>query len=173
MKKAKSRGWSESIKAIIAAAIIAYLLKTFIFSTSIVEGESMDPTLSHGERIVFNKLIYYLDEPKHNDIVIIQKGSRNYVKRLVALPGDTIEMIDHTLYLNGTKTEQVYISEELQEQTGNFGPYTLPKEYYFVLGDNRPISKDSRNGLGLIHHDEIIGKSEFIYYPLTEWSLTR
>lgn len=172
----KKNNWLDWLKAIVAAIIVAFILKTFVFSTSIVEGESMDPTLSHGERIIFNKLVYNVGKPKHGDIVIIQKPFKYYVKRVIALPGETIEMRDHILYIDGEPVDQSYISKEAQEKTGNFGPITLPSKSYFVMGDNRAVSKDSRNGqngLGFILEDEIIGKSEFIYYPITEWSLTR
>jgi len=171
--KKKKNEWIEWIKAIFIAIIIAFLVRSFVFSTSVVEGESMDPTLSDGERIVFNKFIYLISKPEREDIVIIQKPFKNYVKRIIALPGETIEMKNHTLYINGSEYEQMYIDEEAKTNTGNFGPYDIPEESYFVMGDNRAISKDSRNGLGLIHEDEIIGKSLFIYYPFDEWSVTK
>jgi len=169
-------GWIEWLKAVVIAVLVAVTLKSFVFSTSIVEGESMDPTLSDGEKIVFNKLVYNVGKPKHGDIVIIKKPYKYYVKRVIALPGETIEMKNHILYIDGKQVEQSYISQEAREKTGNFGPMTLPSESYFVMGDNRAVSKDSRNGqngLGLIKEDEIIGKSEFIYYPITQWSITR
>lgn len=171
--EAKKNEWIEWAKAILIAIIFAFLLKSFVFSTSVVEGESMDPTLSNGERIVFNKFIYLVGKPDRGDVVIIKRPFKNYVKRIIALPGETIEMRNHILYINGVEYEQLYINKEAQEKTGNFGPYAIPEKNYFVMGDNRAISKDSRNGLGLINEDEIIGKSEFIYYPFSEWSLTR
>src|SRR5690625_1386998 len=176
MSDHKRISWTEWVKAIVIAFLVALLLKTYVFSTSIVEGESMDPTLSHGERIIFNKFVYHVGKPKHGDIVIIEKSPKYYVKRVIALPGETIEMREHTLYIDGEVFDQFYINEEARLNTGNFGPHTLPEHSYFVMGDNRAVSKDSRNGqngLGFIKDDEIIGKSEFIYYPITEWSITR
>jgi|SRR5690625_74122 len=169
----KKNEWTEWGKAIVIAVLIALFLRTFIFSTSIVEGESMAPTLDNGERIIFNKFSYLVGEPNRGDIVIIQRPHKNYVKRVIALPGETIEMINHDLYINKVKYDQTFITEEAQKHTGNFGPVDIPENSYFVMGDNRAISKDSRNGLGFIESKSIIGRSEIIIYPFTEWELTK
>ncbi|EQB36590.1 MULTISPECIES: signal peptidase I [Virgibacillus] len=169
----KKSEWLEWVKAIIIAILIAFFLRTFIFATSIVEGESMDPTLQNGERVIFNKIIYILDEPERGDIVIIERPSKNYVKRIIGLPGETIEINGSSLYINGNKYEQTFLDEDAQRQTGNYGPTKIPEDSYFVMGDNRAISKDSRNGLGLIDENDIIGRSEFIIFPFDQWSLTR
>lgn len=172
--KAKSRNeWMEWSKAIIFAIVIAILLRTFIFSTSIVEGESMDPTLEDGERIIFNKIVYLVGKPARGDVVIIQHPFKNYVKRIIALPGETVEMKNHELYINDEIYDQPFITEEAKNHTGNFGPLVIPEKSYFVMGDNRAISKDSRNGLGFIDEKDIIGRSEFIIYPISELGVTR
>lgn len=174
MTQAKKKNeWLEWAKAIVIAILIALFLRTFIFATSIVEGESMDPTLEDGERVIFNKIVYLLDEPERGDIVIIKRPFKNYVKRVIALPGETIEINGSELYINGEKYQQTFLDEEAEERTGNFGPIQVPKDSYFVMGDNRAISKDSRNGLGFIKEDEIIGKSEYIIFPFDELSKTR
>lgn len=169
----KKNEWIEWGKAIIIAVLLALFLRTFIFSTSIVEGESMAPTLDNGDRIIFNKFIYFIGKPGRGDIVIIKRPLKNYVKRIIALPGETIEMKDHVLYINDEAYEQNFITEESKNRTGNFGPIDVPLDSYFVMGDNRAISKDSRNGLGFIEEENIIGRSEIIIYPFNEWSLTR
>ncbi|OZU90487.1 signal peptidase I [Virgibacillus indicus] len=174
MTQAKKKNeWLEWAKAIVIAILIALFLRTFIFATSIVEGESMDPTLEDGERVIFNKIVYLLDEPDRGDIVIIKRPFKNYVKRVIALPGETIEINGSELYINGEKYQQTFLNEEAEERTGNFGPIQVPEDSYFVMGDNRAISKDSRNGLGFIKEDEIIGKSEFVIFPFDELSKTR
>nr|WP_163970891.1 signal peptidase I [Oceanobacillus halotolerans] len=165
--------WVEWAKAILIAVFVAFLLRSFVFATSIVEGESMNPTLENGERVVFNKFVYLVGEPERGDIVIIQRPTKNYVKRVIALPGETIKMEDHLLYINGEKYQQHFINEKAQFRTGNFGPIQIPEGNYFVMGDNRAISKDSRNGLGLIEEDDIIGRSEFIFFPFDQWGITR
>ncbi|GGB53474.1 signal peptidase I [Virgibacillus dakarensis] len=169
----KKNEWVEWGKAIFIAILLAFFLRTFVFATSIVEGESMEPTLENGERVVFNKFIYLFGEPARGDIVIIQRPIKNYVKRVIALPGETVKMQEHQLYINGEKYEDTFVSQEAINHTGNFGPVQVPEDCYFVMGDNRAISKDSRNGLGFINKDTIIGKSEFIIYPFEEWSRTK
>ncbi|WP_241558807.1 signal peptidase I [Oceanobacillus halophilus] len=173
MKTKKKNEWLEWGKAIIIAILIALFLRTFIFATSIVEGESMGPTLQDGERVIFNKLVYLIDEPDRGDIVIIQRPTKNYVKRVIGLPGETVEIKDGELLINGERYIQNFLTEEAKLQTNNYGPVTIPDENYFVMGDNRAISKDSRNGLGLILESEIIGKSEIIIFPISEWERTK
>lgn len=161
------------LKAILVAVVLIFLLRHFGFATSVVEGESMYPTLESGEKIIFNKLVYFLSEPDRGDIVIIQQTDKNYVKRVIGLPGERIEMRDHILYVDDEAVEEQFVDDYNQLLTGNFGPYELDDDHYFVVGDNRAISKDSRNGLGLIKREEIVGRSEFVIYPLDEWEITR
>lgn len=172
-KKEKKNEWLEWLKAIIFAVLLALFLWTFVFATSIVEGESMEPTLKNGERVIFNKLIYFVGEPDRGDIVIIQRPSKNYVKRVIGLPGETIRMKDHILYIDDKQFDQDFLTKESKNKTGNFGPIEIPEDSYFVMGDHREVSRDSRNGLGFIAEEDIIGKSELIIYPFSEWSLTR
>jgi signal peptidase I len=169
----KKNEWIEWGKAIIVAVIIAFLLKSFVLATSIVDGHSMDPTLEDGERVIFNKIVYLIGDPEHGDIVIIQRPHRNYVKRVIALPGETVEMSNHELYINGDAYETSFVTKDARMNTGNFGPIEVPEDNYFVMGDNRAISKDSRNGLGFIKRDDIIGRSELIIYPFNKWGMTR
>ncbi|MUV36296.1 Signal peptidase I [Lentibacillus sp. JNUCC-1] len=171
-KKKKSE-WLEWAKAILIAIVIGLLLQNFVMATSVVEGESMDPTLEDGERVIFNKFIYLIDSPERGDIVIIQHPSKNYVKRVIGLPGETIEMQNHILYIDDQEVAQDFIGNEAINSTGNFGPIHIPEDSYFVMGDNRAKSRDSRNGLGLIKEEDIIGRSELIYYPFDQWGLTR
>lgn len=163
----------EWTKAIVIAIILAFLLRTFVFATSIVEGTSMNPTLHNGERVIFNKAVYLIDSPDRGDIVIIQHPHKNYVKRIIGLPNEIIEGKNNEVYINGEKLEEPYLSEEQKMATGDFGPIKIPKGQYFVMGDHRKVSKDSRNGLGLINESEIIGRSELVIYPFSEISFTR
>jgi signal peptidase I len=160
-------------KAIIIAIILAFFIRSFVFATSVVEGASMYPTLENGERVIFNKAIYFLSEPDRGDIVIIHRPTKNYVKRVIGLPNEVVEVKDNVLYINNEPQKQDFLTSEAIYGTGNFGPVTVPENKYFVMGDNRSISKDSRNGLGFIDEDEIIGRSEVIIYPLSNISLTR
>ncbi|UOR13007.1 signal peptidase I [Halobacillus amylolyticus] len=172
MSEQAKKEWLEWIKAIAIAIVLAFILRTFFFATSIVEGSSMDPTLESGERVMFNKIIYYVDEPAYGDVVIIERPMKNYVKRVIGKPNDTIEVRNHQLYIDGQKKEQNFLSQEAIMATRDFGPVKVPDDTYFVMGDNRSISKDSRNGLGFIKEEEIIGRTELIIYPFDEISLT-
>lgn len=169
----KNTAWLDWVKAIVIAVVTILLLRQFGLATSVVEGESMYPALENGEKIIFNKFVYLVTEPDRGDIVIIQQTDKNYVKRLIGMPGETIEMKDHVLYINNEPFNKTFIDEYNTLLTGDFGPYDIPENHYFVIGDNRAISKDSRNGLGFINRSEIIGRSEFVIYPLNEWEITR
>ena len=168
----KYNGLIDWIKAILLAIILAFLLKAFIFSTSIVEGVSMDPALEDGQRIIFNKLIYIISEPKRGEVIIIQQPEKNYVKRVIGLPGETIEMANHKLYINNEEQPTSFVDRHSEILTGSFDPIEIPLNQYFVMGDNRAVSKDSRNGLGFIEREHIIGRSELIIYPLDKWGRT-
>ncbi len=89
------------------------------------------------------------------------------------MPEETIAVKNGALYIDGKAYEQAFTSNERLQSTGRFGPIKIPENSYFVMGDNRAISKDSRNGLGFIRESEIIGKSEFVIFPFNEWSLTK
>ncbi|GAA0613687.1 signal peptidase I [Virgibacillus siamensis] len=170
-KTAKQKNqWIEWLKAILIAIVLAFLLRSFVFATSIVEGQSMEPTLESGETVLFNKFVYLTGAPQRGDIVIIDRPIKNYVKRVIALPGETIKFRNHELYINGEKYKQNFISEEGQNHTGNFGPIKVPENKYFVMGDNREVSLDSRNGLDFIKEENIIGRTEFIVFPFDEWA---
>ncbi|UOQ43237.1 signal peptidase I [Halobacillus salinarum] len=173
MSEQSKKEWLEWIKAIIIAVVLAFILRTFFFATSIVEGASMDPTLQNGERVMFNKIAYYLDEPERGDIVIIERPVKSYVKRVIGEPGDTVEIRNHQLFINGKKQHQKYLNKQAIQGTRDFGPVKVPKGKYFVMGDNRQISKDSRNGLGYVNEEDIIGKTELIVYPFNEWGVTK
>lgn len=161
------------IKASLIVVILAIILNTFIFSSSVVEGISMEPTLLDNDRILFNKLIYIVSEPARGDIIIIKQTNKNYIKRVIALPGETIEMSNHKLYIDGKEQATSYVGRHGDILTGSFGPSEIPKNHYFVMGDNRAVSKDSRNGLGFIKQDEIIGQSEFVIFPFDRWTQTK
>lgn len=171
-KSKKKNEWLEWGKAILIAIVLAFCLRSFVFATSIVDGESMEPTLEDGETVLFNKFTYLFDQPQRGDIVIIERPLKNYVKRIIAMPGETIKVDDHTLYINGEKYGQPFITKDAQNNTGEIGPTKVPEKSYYVMGDNRILSKDSRNGLGFVNEDNIIGKSEIIIFPFNEWSIT-
>jgi signal peptidase I len=168
MRELKSWG-----KTLFVALGLAFVVRTFLFAPYVVEGASMEPTLHNHEKILVNKL-NLADNFSKGEIVILQGKEQNYVKRIIGLPGDKILMKNDKLYINGVFFKESYLSQnkELAKQmgsqlTGDFGPITVPKDKYFVMGDNRLKSKDSRNGLGYFTKDQIVGQSEFIFYPFS------
>lgn len=143
-------------KALFIAFGIAFVVRAFLFSPYIVEGASMEPTLHNQEKIMVNKF-NLTDRFNRGEIIIIKGKEENYVKRIIGLPGDKVEMKNDKLYINGVLYKESYLSQnrKLAEQsgsklTGDFGPITVPKNKFFVMGDNRLYSMDSRNGLGYI-----------------------
>jgi len=170
--KSQKKGWGEWVKPILIAILIAFLLRSFVFVTSVVDGKSMEPTLEDGEVVLFNKFTYLFNDAERGDIVIINRPRKRYVKRIIGLPGENVSAENGNLYIDGEQYDQSFITETFKNDTGHFGPIKVPENSYFVMGDNRELSKDSRNGLGFINEENIAGKSEFIIFPLNEWSMT-
>lgn len=163
-------GWGKSL---LIAAGIAVIIRTFLFSPYIVEGASMEPTLHNEEKIFVNKM-NYVTSFKRGDVVIIKGTTKNYVKRIIGMPGDKIEMNHDQLLINGEHVKESYLTENRKAAeemgsllTGDFGPISVPANHYFVMGDNRLKSMDSRNGLGFIKQTAIIGESEFVIFPFS------
>jgi signal peptidase I len=175
--EASRRGlWSEGrllVRDLIFALMVAALLVVFIVQPVKVEGTSMLPRLHDGERIFVNKLIYY-DEyswaPKvdRGDIVVFwfpDDPSKSYIKRVVGLPGDTIEMRDGTVRVNGSEVSEKYLDPRLNVSPRTQPPVYVRPNYYFVMGDNRDNSSDSRSW-GLVPKKYVYGKALFRYWPL-------
>jgi signal peptidase I len=161
-------------KALLIAAGLVMVIRTFLFAPYIVEGASMEPTLHNQEKIIVNK-INFTNSFTRGDIVIIKGPTENYVKRVIGTPGDKIEMRHDQLFINGKPCKEPYLAANLKaarEQgsllTGDFGPIVVPANHYFVMGDNRLRSMDSRNGLGFIKQTAIVGKGEFVFYPFAD-----
>ncbi|MEK3889555.1 signal peptidase I [Bacillus sp. FSL K6-3431] len=167
------------LKSILIAVVIVFILRTFIFSPFIVDGASMEPTLHDRERIFVSKTSSWIGEIKRGDIIIIKGTENNYVKRVIALPGDVLEMKSDLLFINNKKVKEPYLKENkiIADKkgmllTGDFGPLTIPAKQYFVMGDNRLESGDSRNLLGYIDEKNIIGKSKLVFFPIKNVRIT-
>lgn len=168
--------WDEArllFRDLVFALMIAALVVVFIVQPVKVEGTSMLPRLHDGERIFVNKLIYY-DEyrwaPKvdRGDIVVFwfpDDPSKSYIKRVVGLPGDTIEMRDGTVQVNGSQIDERYLDPRFNVSSKSQAPVYVRPNYYFVMGDNRDNSSDSRSW-GLVPKKYIYGKALFRYWPL-------
>lgn len=172
--------WSW-IRAIAIAAVVALLVRHFIFSNYIVRGESMMPTLQDGNRLIVDKIGYRFVGAHRFDIIVFHASeSEDYVKRVIGLPGDTISYHNDRLYINGKQMQEPYLQEykerlpngtdltedfSLSEKTGQI---RVPEGKLWVMGDNRLDSEDSR-AFGFIDERTVVGKLAVRYWPLREW----
>lgn len=171
-KKSKLREAISFMTPIVIALIIAIFLKTCIFANVVIPTGSMLNTIQEGDRIIASRLAYINDEPQRYDIIIFKypdDETQFFAKRIIALPGETIEIKNGIVYItdkNGnTSTARTdFITNCIP--TGNFGPYTVPLGSYFVMGDNRNDSWDSRYWDNkTVKKEKIIGKVKFRYFP--------
>ncbi|WP_329886491.1 signal peptidase I [Pseudoramibacter faecis] len=160
-KKSEAREW---IISIVVAVSVAVIIKLFLFDFVMVQGSSMYPTLKQSERLVINKLEYEIGEPDYGDIVVLRYSPGiDYVKRVIAKGGDTIEIKNMKVYRNGHLLKESYINKE---PYGDFARVTVPAGKYFVMGDNRANSSDSRYAdLGFVDEDDMIGHVFFRFWP--------
>lgn len=153
-------------KIIFFALAASMLIKNTVVASGFVPTGSMEETVMTGSKIVINRLAYVSEKPQRGDIVSFyypDDGKTLYLKRVMGLPGETIEGIDGYVYIDGDKLESDYISETLKS---DFGPFVIPEGCYFMMGDNRNNSWDSRYWQNhFVEKSEIIGKAEFEFYP--------
>lgn len=173
----KKNSWAAElwdwVKTIAIAFVIMVLLNMFVFNLSMVKGESMQPTLVASERLFINKVVYRFSAPSHGDVIVLKDPSDGpdkkefLVKRVVGVPGDTIEVKDQKLYVNGAAQQEGYTDVPIEDP--GFEPIVLEEGRYFVMGDNRHLgkSKDSRM-FGSVKESDIVGRAEFIFWPLSE-----
>ncbi len=179
LTKKKSELW-EWMKALLIAVILAAVIRYFLFAPIVVDGLSMMPTLKDQDRMIVNKFSYNIGEPKRFDIIVFHAPEKkDYIKRVIGLPGDTIEYKDDTLYVNGKAYEEPYLDAYKKKLEGGpltdsfkleetaVGRKTVPKGELFVMGDNRRWSKDSRH-IGTIPLSKIIGKTSVVYWPIKD-----
>lgn len=163
-KKTRSEA-KEWILSIVIAVALAFIIKIFLFDFVVVQGSSMYPTLKDGDRLVLNKIEYRLSDPDYGDIVVLNHDAKSeWVKRVIGKGGDTIEIRDQVVYRNGEPLDEPYINPE---PYGDFSQVTVPEGCYFVMGDNRANSSDSRfTSLGFVERDQIVGHVVFRFWPL-------
>ena len=160
----------ELIKDILkyAVLIIAILfIVTYLFSLQQVMGSSMEPNLNNNDILLLNKVKYRFSDIQRGDVVALKFKDTNYlVKRVIGIPGDRVEFVDNTLYLNGKKQDEPYLDDVTTEDFSlkDLGYDVIPEDMYFVLGDNRENSSDSRE-LGLVAREYILGKTMLRIWP--------
>ena len=185
------------VLTILVAVVAALVIRSLVFEPVRVDGESMDDTLANGEIMFVSKYDYsstwlclpwqsntdkenaprftFGGNPQRFDVVICRypgRGDTNFVKRVVGLPGDVVEIREGYLYVNGEKYEEAYIDDDYRVRGGSngysFGPYTVPEGEFFVMGDHRNNSNDSR-ALGSISRNMIVGHVRHVLYPFDSW----
>jgi signal peptidase I len=175
----KSKEVFSWLKAIVIAVILAFVIRTYLFAPIIVDGESMMPTLQNHERTVLNKFGTDIDDIERFDVVVFHATEdKDYIKRVIGLPGDHIEYKNDNLYVNGEVYEEPYLDEYKQQipsepLTWDFSlDQTVPENELFVMGDNRQNSLDSRE-IGTISIEQVVGKANFVYWPINEIKLIK
>ncbi|MGF2615630.1 signal peptidase I [Rossellomorea vietnamensis] len=183
MAKQKNELW-EWTKALLIAVGLAALIRYFLFTPIVVDGLSMMPTLHNGDRMIVNKLSYSVGQPDRFDIIVFHAPEqKDYIKRVIGLPGDTVEYKDDVLYINGEAYDEPYLEEYKEQIDGGLltedftliekiGQETVPENTLFVMGDNRRFSKDSRH-IGVVEVDEVIGSTNVIYWPIKDIELIK
>lgn len=184
MAKDNKKEWLNWFKALLLAFGLAFIVRMFFFAPIVVDGPSMKPTLHNGDHMIVNKIKYKFSDPERFDIVVFHATEeKDFIKRVIGLPGEHVAVKDEVLYINGKKVEQPFLKEQIEQLkphevlTNDFrledlpgGYETIPEGYVLVLGDNRDNSTDSRV-LGLIPMDKIVGKTSMIYWPLDRFQL--
>lgn len=157
----------EWIKAIVIALVLALLIRGYIFEPMIVPTGSMIPTIQINDRILVNKFIYRFTDLSRGDVVVFKypdDPSQTFVKRLIGIGGDVIEIEDGILYRNGEAVKEPYLNEAM---LGDFGPYEVPEDHFFMMGDNRNNSRDSRLWDNkFVSKSKIIGKATYCIWPI-------
>lgn len=154
------------VKTLASAAVYATLIVTFGFQVARVEGQSMAPTLEDQDRLIVNKLAYQIDAPKVGDIVMLtypRDPKKSFVKRVIAEPLDTVRIVDGTVYVNDVPVPDDFIPDEFRS-TDNLPADLVPEGYYFVMGDHRNNSSDSRHW-GYVPRNYILGKVQLRWWP--------
>jgi signal peptidase I len=191
-KKSRWSFLTEFPALVVISLALALLIKTFLFQAFFIPSESMVPTLQIGDRVLVNKVVYHLHPPRRGDVIVfadphpapeedrnpvsafwhwLTEGlglstnpEKDFIKRVIALPGETIEIHGGTVFINGLEIQdEPYLSPV--KDVSDYGPYTVPPNHVFVMGDNRTQSSDSRTLLGPIPYDKIIGRAFVIMWP--------
>jgi signal peptidase I len=181
---------TEWIKALAIAGILVFVIRWFLVSPFIVDGESMEPNFWNRERIIVNKIMYDIREPKRGEIIVfhVPDQGRDFIKRVIGVPGDTVKVEGDNVYINGKQIEETYLKEAYEKAhaagelynkddgdrsnfpNSSYPDGVVPEGMVFVMGDNRSNSEDSRR-IGYIPMDRIVGRADLIFWPIKDFSL--
>ncbi len=181
---------------VIVALVVAILIKSFLVQAFYIPSPSMEPTLAMGDRVLVLKLAYPSGDVGRHDVVVFvspdsvrstdggaiggflhwlgegigvaQPQSEDYIKRVIGLPGETLEIRDETVFIDDRPLQEPYLTAEAMTCNREFGPVTVPEDSLFVMGDNRCNSADSRYGLGFVPQGKVVGRAFVIIWPPSE-----
>lgn len=174
----------EWIKALAIAGLLVFVIRWFLVSPFIVDGDSMRPNFHDRERIIVNKILYDIREPQRGEVIVfhVPEEGRDFIKRVIGVPGDTVKVEDDKVYINGQQIEENYLKEayekahaagDLYNQQDELSDFPndrfpdgkIPEGTLFVMGDNRSNSEDSRM-IGYIPMDRVVGRADLVFWPL-------
>jgi len=156
--------WAETI---LVALFFALIIREYVIQTSVVPSGSMIPTIEIGDRLFVSKYTYKFRMPERGEIVVFKspdKDGRDFVKRCIGLPGEKVEIKDGYVLINDVPL--ILPEVMVQKDQSNYGPVTVPQNSYFMLGDNRPNSRDSRYW-GFVPSEDLVGKALFTFFPIS------
>lgn len=154
----------EVLETVLPALIIVLVINMFLAQATRVEGQSMEPNLHDNQRLIIEKISYYFHPPRRGDIIVLRLPNRRsdpLIKRVVALPGEMVEITDGKVLINGQVLDEPYLNQATYQ---GMPPQVVPENEVFVLGDNRGFSNDSRS-FGFVPFSDIIGRAWFRYWP--------
>ena len=166
------------LETVVVALVISVVLYLFIMTPHEVVGNSMHPTYKNGEMLMANKILYKIKKPARGDVIIFKySDTQDFIKRIIGLPGETVMLKDGKLYINGNMlNESNYLSSSIYTNGGEYlkegETITVPEGRFFVCGDNRPHSSDSRM-FGPIDSNDIKGKAWIVYFPFDQFRLVK
>jgi len=185
--------WLRELPVLIVLAFaLAIVLKTFVVQAFFIPSGSMEPTLLPGDRVLVSKVLYH---PQRGDIIVFEDphpgpqpdrsviggfvhwlsqglgfarpADEDFIKRVIGMPGETVQIKDHAVLIDGASLPEPYLTAEAKRSMGDYGPVTVPPDALFVMGDNRGNSSDSRASLGFIPLDRVVGHALVIMWPLS------
>jgi signal peptidase I len=167
-------GWHSWLRDLVVSVAISAFIIIFLYQPVRVEGTSMLPMLEDQDRLFINKVAYRMGEIHQGDVVVFQyprDHSKSYIKRVIALPGDKLRIDHGTVYVNGARLPEPYVPNRFSDERTQSEMVLLPHEY-FVMGDHRSISSDSRD-FGPVERNLIYGKAVFVYWPMEQMGVVR
>ena len=170
----KSSGIGVWLRDLIISAGISVLIITFLYQPVRVEGTSMLPRLEDHDRLFINKFVYHIESIQRGDIVVFhypRDPEKSYIKRVIAVPGDRIWIEHGKVWLHGVQLDEDYVPERFRD-TRSMPETVIPEDSYFMMGDHRSISSDSRE-FGPVERDLIYGKAVFVYWPARDAGVVR